>query len=74
MRRFLIEGSAILSILLIYAVGSLFNLSWLQFHYSNEYSPEDGRSIHVGGSILPIIIGIVVYFIVAKMIPKKSSP
>ncbi|ASF40779.1 hypothetical protein CEH05_17105 [Halobacillus halophilus] len=70
MRRFFIELSAIL---LIYAAGSLLDLSWLQFYYSNEYSPEDGKSIHVGGSILPIILGIVVYFIAAKMILKKSN-
>ena len=73
MRRFFIELSAILSILFIYAAGSLFDLSWLQFHYSNDYSPENGRSIEFGGSILPILLGIVVYFIVSKIIPKKSS-
>ncbi|MCA1010777.1 hypothetical protein [Halobacillus halophilus] len=73
MRRFFIELSAILSILLIYAAGSLFELSWLQFHYRNEFSPENGRSIEFGGSILPILLGIVVYFILNNMIPKKSS-
>ncbi|MGP4077099.1 hypothetical protein [Halobacillus sp. K22] len=73
MRKLLVEGSAIVSVLIFYAAGSLFDLSWLQFHYSNDYSSENGRSVEFGGSFLPLILGVMVYLIVRKMMSKKSS-
>ncbi|WP_079479815.1 hypothetical protein [Halobacillus salinus] len=58
----------VLATCFFYAIGYLFDVEWLQFYYRNEYSLAEGRSLEMGGSILPIGLGVLTAFLVTKFI------
>jgi len=64
-------GTFIGSTAILYGIGYLFHISILMFHY--EYINEKtGTSLTVG-SLLPVVIGLILSFIVEKTYKNKEK-
>ncbi|MFP7486449.1 hypothetical protein SFC65_19985 [Priestia filamentosa] len=66
LKRFVVNlVSIILTIALLYLMGYLFNIPILSFHY--EYTHNTATFSVSGGSLLPLIIGLVIGFFAEKL-------
>ncbi|MCA0984243.1 hypothetical protein LCL89_09320 [Halobacillus yeomjeoni] len=60
--------ASIVTIILLYTLGIFIDVEWLDFSYRNEYTTAEGRGLEVGGSILPIFIGLGVGFLLERIL------
>lgn len=67
--------SAIFTTVVLYSIGSLFEIKLLSWNFYIENESEDFM-IGAGGSLIPVIIGVIVGFAIERMIKwngKNSS-
>ncbi|ALC91484.1 hypothetical protein AM500_18080 [Bacillus sp. FJAT-18017] len=64
--------AALLSMVVLYAIGNVFEISLLSWDFYQENSSE-GFAFEAGGSFLPIIIGVIIGFITERILKNRHK-
>ncbi|MFC4353872.1 hypothetical protein ACFO0S_02175 [Chryseomicrobium palamuruense] len=62
----------LITIVGLYTIGNLFEISFLRWDYELVIPDRDGFIIEYGGSIIPIIIGIVAGFVSERVLRRRG--
>lgn len=62
--------ATVLSIVILYAIGNTFEISFMSWNFYSENSSE-GFVYEMGGSFLPIVIGLIVGFFTERILKSK---
>ncbi|WP_155922249.1 hypothetical protein [Bacillus sp. EB01] len=64
--------AALLSMVVLYAIGSVFEISLLSWNFDKENSSE-GFTFEAGVSFVPIIVGVIIGFITERILKNKYT-
>ncbi|WP_338473042.1 hypothetical protein R4Z10_10140 [Niallia sp. XMNu-256] len=64
--------AALLSMGILYTIGNIFDISFLSWSFYKE-NPSKGVLFEAGGSLIPVIIGIIVGFITERILKNKHN-
>ncbi|MDQ0231792.1 hypothetical protein [Metabacillus malikii] len=65
-------SAALFSTGLLYAIGNMFDITYLSWTFYKE-NPSEGIAFESGGSLIPIMIGFIVGFITEKIMKIKHK-
>ena len=57
--------------IVLYNIGNAYEISWMRFYYEQEVSTGNGFELETGGSMIPLLIGIVAGFVTERILKKR---
>ncbi|AXI09257.1 hypothetical protein CUC15_10085 [Oceanobacillus zhaokaii] len=64
--------ASLLSIGILYTIGNIFEISFLSWNFYKE-NPSEGVIFETGGSVIPVIIGLILGFITELILKSKHK-
>ncbi|WP_175072809.1 hypothetical protein [Terribacillus sp. AE2B 122] len=64
--------SSFLVMVLLYTIGNIFEISYLSWTFYKE-NPSDGVVFEAGGSLIPVLIGLIIGFVLEGILKNKQK-